>query len=66
MTKHEFDTMTTTVSDGDHPQQRGQKLVDRQAWLTGQGAHGWELVSTITLPGDGLTVIVDTMTRQTE
>jgi hypothetical protein len=40
MTTYEFDTMTTTVSHGDHPQQRGQKLVDRQEWLASKGAHG--------------------------
>lgn len=66
MTKYEFDTMTTTVGSADDPQRRGQKLVDRLEWLNTQGNHGWELVTTITLPtlpGSEVTTIVDTMTR---
>jgi hypothetical protein len=64
MTAYEHDTMTTTVPDEASPQHRGEKLVDRQAWLDASGRSGWKLASTITLPGDRVTYIVDTTERE--
>lgn len=68
MTTKTFDiqVLKTTISTRAGAHVVSDKVASRSIDLQGYGSHGYELVSTVKLEGEGFVTIVDTFQRTTE